>query len=73
MNAPKRIYVDVTPDEFYHTWDTEKSQTRDDDVVYVREDIVYELAEALNGCLKVEGYKNARDMIEAALAKLEKE
>jgi len=29
--------------------------------------------EALNECLKVEGYKNARDMIEVALKKLEEE
>jgi len=48
MNAPKRIYVDVTPDEFYHTWDTEKSQTRDDDVPYIRADIVEEMRQKLH-------------------------
>ena len=40
MNAPKKIWVDE-PDVFI------KSVTHDD-VLYIREDIVYELAEALS-------------------------
>jgi len=68
VNAPKRIWV----------WEYAAEQLVNEnpdstDVKYIRSDLVDGLVEALNECLKVEGYKNARDMIEVALKKLEEE
>jgi len=72
MNAPKELWIDpdYIDDEILCVSRT-KILARD--VPYIREDLVLGLVEALNECLKVEGYKNARDMIEVALKKLEEE
>ena len=38
---------------------------------YIRADIVEEMREALEQCLRINGYQNAREMITAALKLLE--
>ena len=45
----------------------------DGDISYIRADLVDGLVFALNECLRVNGYQNAREMIHAALAALEEE
>lgn len=46
-------------------------QFNSDEVKYVRADLVEGLVFALNECLRVNGYQNAREMIHSALAALE--
>ena len=43
----------------------------DDMTTYIRADIVEEMREALEQCLRINGYQNAREMITAALKLLE--
>lgn len=64
MSAPTKIYYDDFAGTVNREWMV-------GDTVYVRADIVDELVEALKECLKVNGYANAREMINAALKKLE--
>jgi len=45
-------------------------QFNSDEVKYVRADLVDGLVLALNECLQVNGYQNAREMIHSALAAL---
>jgi hypothetical protein len=71
MNAPKKIWVE--PDEAEDRSEPLGAPLAYGEIPYIRADLVLGLVEALNECLKVGGYKNARDMIEAALAKLEEE
>lgn len=73
--APKKIWVDVTPYEFYQTWSAEKSENIDTDVQYIRADLVDELVGALAGVLPftlVGGSDVAWAAIDRAIKALEK-
>lgn len=64
MNAPKKIWVDKGGVAGTTRW-------FDTDTPYIRADLVDGLVFALNECLRVNGYQNAREMIHSALAALE--
>ena len=65
--TPKKIWV--IRDKY--VVDPEKTCERI--VPYIRADLVDGLVFALNECLRVNGYQNAREMIHAALKALEEE
>ena len=66
MKAPEKIWVD---DDWY-TYTTKPRHQADK---YILSDLVDELVGALEECLKIGGYQNAREMIQTALAKIKEE
>ena len=67
--APKKIWVLVEPSgQLIAGYTDYRSKIK-----YIRADIVEEMREALEQCLKVNGYQNAREMINAALKRLEEQ
>ena len=65
--APKILWVEYEEG----CWPTVMEKKYEAGTKYIRADIVEEMREALEQCLRINGYQNAREMITAALKLLE--